>query len=89
MSNAGKFDSLESVNAKRRIPELTKQQGEYGPEDIRNLQHAISILDALKREAAFSKEGTDTAFAVLRHAKQYLEKEVAARTTEDPEKKTE
>src|SRR5574340_729074 len=89
MDNAGRFDSLESANAKRMIPELTKQQGEYKPEDIRNLKHDINILNALKLEAAFSKEGTDTAFAVLSHAKQYLEKQVAARTTEDTERSEE
>jgi hypothetical protein len=84
MIDPEKFKDLQTIQARNEMPDLVnKPRGEFEPDDIRNLQQAIRILNNLQLEA--SNFGTDTAFKAVTDARKYLEDIVKKRTTGDPE----
>lgn len=65
-----------------RVDRLKAQKGEYEPDDIRNLDHAIEILSELKKQLS---GGSLEVWRKAAHAVRYLERELAKRL-EDPDK---
>jgi hypothetical protein len=72
------MSSFEMDKLKRPRPEL----GDYGTEEVRDLEHAIEILNALRQEVHGKNE---VAWDKLRHARDYLN-QLLAKHVGEPEK---